>query len=334
MFVRIHSPKNYGNTGSSSGIVEYLEKENLEQELSDRGLFFNQENDSIGSKTVISKIDKNCDRLGKNDARYYMISINPSQEEMKHIAEKVCGRKVSSPEMFTIEEKRLFENELKQYSRNVMEKYAEGFNKDLKGDDILYYGKVEHERKYSRFDEQVLSGTKMAGDLKEGFQSHVHIVVSRKDITNKKKLSPFANHKNSKNLLNGKEVQVGFHRKEFVQKCEAEFDKYFVYDRKMVNSFQYRYSMKNASADIARTLGRQAVNHLVPGYRLVNTVNYASKGLSSDDPLQNLQTVFWQNKQSANVMKAMKALSSPQDLVIEATKKLASHVISASTFKI
>jgi hypothetical protein len=92
--------------------------------------------------------------------------------------------------------------------------------------------------------------------------------------------------------------------------------------------------MKNASADIARTLGRQAVNHLVPGYRLVNTVNYASKGLSSDDPLQNLQTVFWQNKQSANVMKAMKALSSPQDLVIEATKKLASHVISASTFKI
>ena len=27
MFVRIHSPKKYGNTGSSNSIVEYLEKE-------------------------------------------------------------------------------------------------------------------------------------------------------------------------------------------------------------------------------------------------------------------------------------------------------------------
>jgi len=334
MFVRIHSPKNYGNSGSSSGIVEYLEKENIELELSDRGLFFNHENDSIGSKTVISKIDKNCDRLGKNDARFYMLSINPSQEEMKHIAERVCGRKVSGPEKFTKEEKRLFKAELRQYSRGVMEKYAEGFNKDLTGNDILYYGKVEHERKFNRFDEQVKLGAKKAGDLKEGFQSHVHIVVSRKDITNKKKLSPFANHKNSKNLLNGQKVQVGFHRKEFVQKCEAEFDRHFAYDRKIVNSFKYRYTMKNASADIVRTIGRQAVNHLIPGYRLLNTVNYASKGLSNNDPLQNLQKVFWQNKESANVMKAMKALSSPQGLVIEATKKLASHVISAATFKI
>ncbi len=333
MFVRIHSPKNYGNTGSSSGIIEYLEKENLEQELADQSLFFNHENDSVGSKSVVHSIDKNCHKLGKNEARYYMLSINPSQEEMKHIADKICERKVSDIGKLTVEEKKIFESELRQYSRGVMEKYAEGFNKGLTGEDILYYGKVEHERKYSRFDDEVKSGVKKARELKEGFQSHVHVVVSRKDITNSKRLSPFANHKNSKNLLNGKEVQVGFHRKEFVQKCEAEFDKYFNYDRKLTNSFEYRYTMKNVSADIARTIGRQVAHRLVPGYRLANTISYASKGLSNDDPLQNLKALFWQNKESAKVLKAMKALT-PQGLVIEATKKLSAHVLSAATLKI
>jgi len=334
MFVRIHSPKNYGNTGSSSGIVEYLEKENLEEELSDQSLFFNHENDCVGSKTVISGIDKNCLKLGKNEARYYMLSINPSQEEMKHIAQRICERKVSSIDKLTVDEKRLFESGLRQYSRGVMEKYAEGFNKDLTGKDILYYGKIEHERKYSRFDEQVQTGKKKVNELKEGFQSHVHIVVSRKDITNSKRLSPFANHKNSKNLLNGQKVQVGFHRREFVQKCEAEFDRYFSYDRELINSFEYRYTMKNVSASIARTIGRQTVKSLVPGYQLVNKLEYATKGLINDDPLQNLQQVFWQNKESAKVLKAMQVAIAPQKLVIEATKRLTSHVLSAGTLKI
>ena len=56
------------------------------QELADQSLFFSHTNDDVGSKTVVHSIDKNCLKLGKNDARYYMLSINPSQDEMKHIA--------------------------------------------------------------------------------------------------------------------------------------------------------------------------------------------------------------------------------------------------------
>ncbi len=324
MFVKIHSAKNYGNTGSCMSVVQYLEKENEEVELRERLLFFDQSNQEISHNTVVKQIDRNCAKLGKEDARFFMVSINPSQEEMKHMAYQITGRRINELSKFTKVEKRLFEHAMREYTRNVMDIYAENFNKQLTGSDLLYYGKIEHERKYNRFDNLVKNGTKKQGELKEGFQSHVHVIVSRKDITNTKKLSPFANHKNSKNILNGKEVQIGFNRKEFVEKCEKHFDLQFGFDRLMVHSFHYRYTRKNAAAQVARSYGRYISTNLVTGYETYSRASLTIKGLSQEDPLKRLSTIFWQNKESANLLRAMRAASSPERLVIEVAKKIPS----------
>ena len=151
MFVKIHSAKNYGNTGSCMSVVQYLEKENEELDLGERLLFFDQNDQDISHNTVVKQIDKNCAKLGKEDARFFMVSVNPSQDEMKHMAYQITGRRISNLSQFTAVEKRLFEHTLREYTRNVMNIYAENFNKGLAGQDLLYYGKIEHVKQYRCF---------------------------------------------------------------------------------------------------------------------------------------------------------------------------------------
>ena len=70
---------------------------------------------------------------------------------------------------------------------------------------------------------------------------HCHLIVSRKDQTSKKKLSPLTNHKNTKNGV----VKGGFDRVNLFQQAEQGFDKLFGYDRQQSESFDYYNTMKN-----------------------------------------------------------------------------------------
>ena len=72
---------------------------------------------------------------------------------------------------------------------------------------------------------------------------HCHLIVSRKDQTGKKKLSPLTNHKNTKNGV----VKGGFDRVNLFQQAEQGFDKLFGYDRQQSESFDYYNTMKNGS---------------------------------------------------------------------------------------
>jgi hypothetical protein len=67
--------------------------------------------------------------------------------------------------------------------------------------------------------------------------------VSRKDQMNKKKLSPLTNHKNTKKGT----VTGGFDRVNLFQQVEQGFDRLFGYNRKQLESFDYRNTMKNGS---------------------------------------------------------------------------------------
>lgn len=49
-----------------------------------------------------------------------------------------------------------------------------------------------------------------AGMQKKGYQTHVHIIISRKDVSNICTLSPMAKHKASEVILNGKSTKRGF----------------------------------------------------------------------------------------------------------------------------
>ncbi|MBE8712644.1 hypothetical protein C4F49_02970 [Sphingobacterium sp. KB22] len=54
---------------------------------------------------------------------------------------------------------------------------------------LLWFGKLENYRCYGYQDKEVKNGTRKKGERKEGIQMHVQIVVSRKDITDRIKLS-------------------------------------------------------------------------------------------------------------------------------------------------
>ncbi len=72
---------------------------------------------------------------------------------------------------------------------------------------------------------------------------HFHLIVSRKDQSNKKKLSPLTNHKNTKKGA----ITGSFDRTNLFQKTEQGFDKLFNYNRLLSESFEYYNTMKNGS---------------------------------------------------------------------------------------
>ena len=83
---------------------------------------------------------------------------------------------------------------------------------------------------------------------------HAHIIVSRKDRSNTKKLSPKTNHTGKKNCGN---VKGGFDRTDFFRKCESSFDRRMGFDREPEESFDYLNAVKNGSpAEIARQVER------------------------------------------------------------------------------
>lgn len=117
---------------------------------------------------------------------------------------------------------------MKRYIRKVfIPEYAKNFNKDLSASNIKFYGKIHFDR--SRSDNEL--------------NMHCHLIVSRKDQANKKKLSPLTSHKNTKKGV----IKGGFDRVNLFQQVEQGFDKLFGYNRQQSESFDYHSTMKNGS---------------------------------------------------------------------------------------
>lgn len=84
---------------------------------------------------------------------------------------------------------------------------------------------------------------------------HCHLIVSRKDQANKKKLSPLTNHKNTKKGT----VIGGFDRINLFQQAEQEFDRLFNYQRKPTESFEYYNTMKTGSISNQLSMQEQQI---------------------------------------------------------------------------
>ena len=216
MHIDFAPPSNgtYNNSGSSRQLANYLEHEDLER--MEIGIFtegfFNLTDDNIYKSKVIKDIDSNIGQLLKTDAKFYTIHVSPSENELRAM-ENTEQEKAEA---------------MKRYIREVfIPEYAKNFNKELSASDIKFYGKIHFDR--SRSD----------NDL----NMHCHLIVSRKDQTNKKKLSPLTNHKNTKNGV----IKGGFDRVNLFQQAEQGFDRLFGYDRQQSESFDYNNTMKNGS---------------------------------------------------------------------------------------
>ena len=204
----------YNNAGSSRQLVSYMEHEDLER--MEKGIytdgFFNLTDDNIYKSKVIKDIDTNIGQLLKTDAKFFAIHVSPSESELRAMGN-------------TEQEKA---QAMKRYIREVfIPEYAKNFNKGLSEADIKFYGKIHFDR--SRSDNEL--------------NMHCHLIVSRKDQTNKKKLSPLTNHKNTKNGV----IKGGFDRVNLFQQAEQGFDKIFGYNRQQTESFDYLNTMKNGS---------------------------------------------------------------------------------------
>ena len=202
------------NAGSSRQLASYLEHEDLER--MEKGIytegFFNLTEDNICKSAVIEDIDSNIGQLLKTDAKFYAIHVSPSEREL---------RAMGNTEQEQTEA-------MKRYIREVfIPEYAKNFNKELSASYIKFYVKIHFARK--RSDNEL--------------NMHCHLIVSRKDQSNKKKLSPLTNHKSTKKGI----IIGGFDRVNLFQQAEQGFDKLFRYDRQLSESFEYANTMKNGS---------------------------------------------------------------------------------------
>lgn len=160
MFVKVHPPnkmKGGSNKGSSSKLINYLEKENNGKDEKDSELFFNHSSDNISAEEAQMMIDKNNKNIGKDESKFFMLSINPSDSEQRHLIEKVTGKTVRNLNELTGEEKKAVFLEVKKYVNEVMGEYARNFGREnvTSEKDLVYVAKIETERTYKHYDHHV-----------------------------------------------------------------------------------------------------------------------------------------------------------------------------------
>jgi len=235
MFIQITDSATANNKGSSSGLVHYLDKENRMNSRVEPELWFNQDRQQIQSHKAEKAIDNNIAKLSKTDAKFFLVNISPSQKEIAWLKEQYGegGAK----------------DQLKAYAVKMMDEYARNFKRTSvdSNKNLLWFGKLENHRYYSHKDKEVQQGLRQRGERKPGEQMHIQVIVSRKDITNKIKLSPM---NNSKGLNAEHSLRMGqFDRSAFKQSGERVFDEQFKFDRKLDESFAYAKTRAKGSLE-------------------------------------------------------------------------------------
>lgn len=246
----------YNNSGSSRRLANYLEHEDLER--MEKGIytegFFNLTEDNIYKSKVIKDIDANIGQLLKTDAKFYAIHVSPSKKEIQAMGNTEQEQAEA----------------MKRYIREVfIPEYAKNFNKERSATEIKFYGKIHFDRSRSNNELNI----------------HCHLIVSRKDQVNKKKLSPLTNHKNTKNGI----IKGGFDRVNLFLQLEQGFDKLFNYNRQPKESFTYRNTMTNGS--ISEQFKLQELDSQSCERKIA---------ISQDSNQENLFSVNLENKEASN----------------------------------
>jgi len=271
MYITITPQKMGGNfSKSSADFVGYLEKENQGLEQHEMEHFFNQYGDEISAEEVVKEIDGNTAKLEKHEPRFYSITVSPSKYELRKLQNssedlkrytrelmkdyvasfnrEIKGRPVSIDDIkyyAKVEHQRTFKGtdfqikenqpyaskilQLKTEIRNIQDGRAEGNIKRMKKEITKLESQAPHQQNGKRI---------VQGMPKDGNQSHIHIIVSRKDASNSVSLSPGSKHKASEVEMHGKKVKRGFDRDTFFAKAEKTFDKTFGYKRNYAETYK------------------------------------------------------------------------------------------------
>ncbi|MEM1336738.1 MAG: MobB family relaxase [Bacteroidota bacterium] len=255
---------------SSADFVDYLEKENEGLEKEEMEHFFNQYGDEISAKEVVTEIDGNTAKLKKKEPKFYSITVSPSKYELQKLQNssedlkrytrelmkdyatsfnrEINGRPINVDDIkyfAKIEHQRTFKGtdfqvrenqpfatkilQLKTEIRNIQDGRVEGNIRALQ----KHIEKLERDAPHQLNGKRIVQGMK-----KEGNQSHIHIIVSRKDASNSFSLSPGSKHKASEVEMHSKKVKRGFDRDQFFERAEKTFDKTFGYSRNYAETYK------------------------------------------------------------------------------------------------
>ncbi|MCR9228375.1 MAG: DUF5712 family protein [Flavobacteriaceae bacterium] len=314
MYVTITKQNMEGKHSQSvADFVAYLEKENEGKTISDMEHFFNQYEEEISSTEVIQEIDGNTAKLKKIEPKFYSITINPSANELKRLQDhseelkqytrelmkeyaksfnrEIDGRAVSVDDIkyyAKIEHQRTFKGTDKQIQENqpYATKILELKNEIRKIERGELEGNIKQlQKKITQLEKDAphqLNGKRIVrGMPKEGSQSHIHIIVSRKDMSNKYSLSPGSKYRASEVMFKGKKVQRGFDRDKFFKASEKTFDKLFQYKRNYVETYTARKAFLKDPKLYFSMLSGLPANEKATAYKLL-----AKSGV----PLMNIPT--------------------------------------------
>ncbi len=266
-----HSDTTYNS--SVADFVNYLEKENEDKHPELGEHFFDQYNNDVAPEKVIAEIDGNTAKLKKHEPKFYSIVISPSPKELKHINNDPYLLRAYTRELMKEYTKSFYRDrtitvdDIKYFAKIEHERTYRGFEKKIKQNAPYRneIAKLRHDivkvrngeikgnikrigRKIDKLIEQVphkVNGKILTeGMKKEGIQTHIHIIMSRKDATNTFSLSPGSKYKESETVFNGKKVKRGFHRDEFFKNAEKTFDRIFEYDRNFVEKYETKKIFK------------------------------------------------------------------------------------------
>lgn len=321
--------------------------EEKEKEVISKNKLVEIECDSINKKTInINKTPTNIIEFNKKDKRFKdRLSFAIDEKDLKikdgnyYVSEHLLKEKESYAVQNAVTKE--FQNEKENiYNKLATEKGFDMSKRPLTEKDLMWYGKVETSRTYKHNDKIILENQRnqkehkgnlhrnskgeviKVGDVKEGNQYHVHVVVSRHDKTmenprNKISLSPLANHKES-NMNNG--AKVGFDRNNFIQKTETIFDSKFSYNRPLDKSYE---SYKNQSKSDKGKSTSQAIENKVTnkGKQLIMKHAGINEAKRIINPIADIKKELG----IANIPSRLP--TSIKDLALKVTKKVLSQGI-------
>lgn len=289
---------------SSADYVAYLEKENEDIDQANREDFFNQYEDRISAEEIVTMIDGNTAKLEKTEPRFYSIVVSPSQYELKRLQNNSEDLKKYTRELMKayvssfhreINGRPITIDDIKYYAKIEHQRYFKGHDYQIKENqpyatiimklknEIRKIDRGESEGNIKKIEKEILKlenaaphkqqGNRIVqGMKKEGAQSHVHIIVSRKDASNRFSLSPGSKYKASTVTLNGSIVKRGFDRDGFFKNAEQCFDKTFSYKRNYVETYHARKTFIKDPKSYFSTMMKLPVNERsIAFYMLKNT---------------------------------------------------------------
>lgn len=262
--------KEDSNKGSCGKLIEYLSKDN--------DYFFSHTNENISTDEAKEIIDKHSrGRLAKNESKWYSPLYSFSNEECKHIVNILFDKDYENYSDLNQIEKKQYNEYFIFLGRRFQDQMAHNFDKAdlgiISGNDLVYVGVVEHDRYFKSYDDEVRTGSRKIGEEKEGFNTHIHIIQSRKANNEKQsKISPESKFKSRTKENFGTNSKSGFDRNNFYSLIESSFDDLTKFKRQQQDKFEFKKLSKNINKENKKNMA----SNFIPKEELTKIIEDSS----------------------------------------------------------